>query len=233
MIKVTHSLFMFLFTTVVVFAQDTDADGLLDVDETTIYGTDPFDDDTDNDGLTDGNEVNNYSTDPLLFDTDGDNLSDGLELGIGAPEGSDTDISVFVADGDFGATTTNPNDEDTDGGGVFDDDEDLNINGVFDAGETDPNNSADDVPLSTTNATFIESINVFPNPVISTVTLTFKEVYNTLEIKIINSIGKVLSTSILKHQTEHTLNITGPSGIYFISLKNNNNESLILKLIKQ
>jgi hypothetical protein len=59
---------------------DTDGDGLDDLDELNVYGTDPGNPDTDNDGLTDGEEVNIYGTSPLTADSDGDGMPDGWEL---------------------------------------------------------------------------------------------------------------------------------------------------------
>lgn len=59
---------------------DSDAEGLLDVDEVTILGTDPLHSDTDRDGLSDGIEVNIYASDPLLHDSDDDRLCDGEEV---------------------------------------------------------------------------------------------------------------------------------------------------------
>ncbi len=47
---------------------DADEDGLLDSDELSIHGTDPFNHDTDCDGLSDGEEILNHFTDPLLLD---------------------------------------------------------------------------------------------------------------------------------------------------------------------
>ena len=70
---------------------DTDADGLDDYEETRIYGTDPLDPDTDGDGLTDGQEAG--SSDPLLDDTDGDGLDDLKEQDAGTdPNSTDTDM---------------------------------------------------------------------------------------------------------------------------------------------
>lgn len=61
---------------------DSDGDQIADIDELTIYGTDPYAWDTDGDGLGDGEEVFGYGTDPLLWDTDGDGISDGEEVHI-------------------------------------------------------------------------------------------------------------------------------------------------------
>jgi len=55
---------------------DSDGDGLTDLEETEIYGTDPANPDSDGDGLTDGYEITTSFTDPNNVDTDGDTLSD-------------------------------------------------------------------------------------------------------------------------------------------------------------
>ena len=84
---------------------DQDDDGLIDTDETGIYGTDhlnpdtdfdgvgdgdevtyfidPLNPDTDADDLPDGDEIYSYGTDPLYPDTDGDGVTDGIEAGAG------------------------------------------------------------------------------------------------------------------------------------------------------
>jgi len=74
---------------------DTDADGLTDTDETTIWFTNPLDPDTDNDGLLDGTEVGLATcVSPLIADSDGDTLSDGAEIGLG------TNACAVDSDGD-------------------------------------------------------------------------------------------------------------------------------------
>jgi len=153
-------------------APDTDGDGLLDGTELGLgcahadshpavcvadadggaTTTVPTDADSDDDGLSDGFEdadhngtVSAGETDPGAWDTDGDGLSDGTEVGLVAPQGPGTAPAAFLADGDGGATTTDPTDADTDGGGVADGDEDADHDGVVDPGETDPLDGADDL----------------------------------------------------------------------------------------
>jgi hypothetical protein len=99
---------------------------------------DDGDDDGDEDGVLDGREVLVFGTDPGNPDTDGDGLLDGQELGLGVPQGVDTDLGVFVPDADSGATTTSPTSADTDADGLADGEEDADLDGVVDAGETDP-----------------------------------------------------------------------------------------------
>ncbi|MGK3997754.1 hypothetical protein [Sorangium sp. So ce1024] len=124
---------------------DSDGDGLSDALEAYI-GTDPNDADTDDDGVQDGHEPNptdDTDGDGLInaldVDSDNDGLFDGTELGLGC-NGPGTDVTAgnCVPDGDSGATKTSPVDPDTDRGGATDGSEDVNLNGVIDAGETDP-----------------------------------------------------------------------------------------------
>lgn len=72
----------FLFMRQAVSALDTDADGILDADESS-YGTAVDDPDSDDDGLLDGLEVNVHGTNPLLEDTDEDTFSDAVEVAWG------------------------------------------------------------------------------------------------------------------------------------------------------
>nr|HPQ80539.1 hypothetical protein [bacterium] len=109
---------------------DTDGDNLADDCEQRV-GTDPFNNDSDGDGLLDGEEIDpvecvytpgkikdhpeyKYVTDPLSADTDGDSLNDYLEYRYGA----------------------DPTNVDTDGDCIPDGLEDVNLNGRWDAGET-------------------------------------------------------------------------------------------------
>jgi hypothetical protein len=91
------------------FDDDTDGDGLLDLQESigflrsdgTVVTTDPNLWDTDGDGLSDAEEIGEYvtsgshytvPTEPNLWDTDGDELSDSEELGHATnPRSTDTD----------------------------------------------------------------------------------------------------------------------------------------------
>ena len=78
------------FSSAIVVAKDTDADGLSDSKEGEL-GTNPLAADTDGDGLLDGLEVNEYFTNPLQRDTDRDSMDDGQELdeGLNPLDGSD------------------------------------------------------------------------------------------------------------------------------------------------
>jgi hypothetical protein len=66
-----------------VTGEDSDHDGLSDVEEAREYHTDSQLLDTDTDGLSDGDEVHKYWTLPLVVDSDGDGYLDGVEVRLG------------------------------------------------------------------------------------------------------------------------------------------------------
>jgi hypothetical protein len=110
-----------LYATLEEFPVDSDGDGLLDMDEIDVYGTDPLDPDSDDDGLTDGEEVNEYGTDPLDGDSDDDGLTDGEEVNeYGTdPLDSDTDDDG-LPDGVEVSTDLDPLNPDSDNDGIPD-----------------------------------------------------------------------------------------------------------------
>ena len=91
---------------------DTDADGLTDVQEMTIYGTSPYQRDTDGDGIADKEEASfwgaNWNADPdhdglvnlLDPDADGDGFNDGLERsqGTNPEDGNSAPVAVVYED---------------------------------------------------------------------------------------------------------------------------------------
>ena len=133
---------------------DADEDGL-PVPAERWSGADPLDADSDDDGLLDGEE-NLVDTDGDLLlsvldcDSDGDNLLDGTEAGIFEPhDDTDESLGCFRADADP-TTQTDPENADTDGGGLADGLEDWNLNGSMldelgvEEFEVDPLNAEDD-----------------------------------------------------------------------------------------
>ena len=103
--------------------EDTDGDGLSDVDEFAVYFTNPLVADTDGDGMPDDVEVS-IGTHPCSADTDGDGMPDGWEVENGL--NPLVDDSALDPDGDglsnfseYGLET-NPAEADTDEDGIGD-----------------------------------------------------------------------------------------------------------------
>lgn len=95
---------------------DTDGDGLPDVYERHVFGTDTNNSDTDGDNIPDGYEVITLRTDPTLEDTDGNGITDNVE---------DFDFDNLTNYEEY-LLGTDPYKEDTDGDGLTDADE-INV----------------------------------------------------------------------------------------------------------
>lgn len=115
-------------------ADDTDGDGLTDLQELLQFGTNPFSADTDGDGIPDGAEID-AGTDPLVADTDGDGIPDGEEIELDLdPTSEDSngngcpDLVELNGYCDFVA---NPCPGDVDGDGVIGTSDLLGILGSF------------------------------------------------------------------------------------------------------
>jgi len=115
---------------------DSDYDGIEDVYEIYVYGTDPYNADTDGDALPDGYEIYYTGTDPLENDSDGDGISDGDEDSDGDgltnaeeyaletdPIKADSDRDGLNDGEEVTIYSTDPLNEDTDGDGITDGDE--------------------------------------------------------------------------------------------------------------
>lgn len=117
--------------------KDSDGDGLTDLDEINIYGTDPLKADTDNDGLSDKEELPDcfdpedegychpsahISTDPLDYDSDNDGLNDYDDQFTYPtnPNKSDTDSDGLSDYKEVITYRTNPSIKDTDKDGYTD-----------------------------------------------------------------------------------------------------------------
>jgi hypothetical protein len=162
------------------YVQDSDCDGLTDLEEEHQYSgrkaiwVNPFDADTDDDGVLDGDEANwtvDMDGDGLIdvrdVDSDNDGILDGTERGVTIEDASlDTDQTTgfFVPDSDP-LTVTSMINRDTDFGGADDGAEDPNHDGAIgldtgpeetssdDMMELDPNDPSDDPEPSTSDIT--------------------------------------------------------------------------------
>jgi hypothetical protein len=125
---------------------DSDGDGLYDDYEVLGYygDTDPNNPDTDGDGISDGDEVFQYGSDPTLTDSDGDGLSDPDELFIHGtdPSEADSDHDGLSDSAEILLHGTDPNIADSDQDGMPDG---MEITNQFDP--LDPSDGADDLDL--------------------------------------------------------------------------------------
>jgi uncharacterized protein YkwD len=107
---------------------DPDGDGLTDMSEIVVHGTDPNNPDTDGDGSSDGEEIY-YGTNPGYADVDTDSDSsdddsdDSDSYGSGDYGRGDVDGDGLYDDDETDVYSTDPGDPDTDGDGAGDGEE--------------------------------------------------------------------------------------------------------------
>lgn len=75
-------------------------------------------------------------------------------------------------------------------------------------------------------------VKAFPNPSEGLVELTFEQAMNDVEIRVTDLQGKIVFTKALDAVTDEQINIAGPSGIYFLSVKTPKGQSVV-KLVKE
>jgi len=106
---------------------DHDADGLSNIDERQLHGTNPGSADTDSDSLDDNHELIQYASNPLSDDTDGDGINDGAEVTEWNtdPTKPDTDADGLKDFEEAFTFNTNPTKTDTDADNLSDKEEVL------------------------------------------------------------------------------------------------------------
>ncbi|MGB0862375.1 MAG: PKD domain-containing protein [Saprospiraceae bacterium] len=89
--------------------------------------------------------------------------------------------------------------------------------------------------VSVEQVNFQSLIKVFPNPVLSNLEISIDKEPLDLNLKIINSIGKVVAIYDVNNEQNITYDLAFlPSGLYFLQLLNKeNNEKVIIKIVKK
>ena len=80
--------------------------------------------------------------------------------------------------------------------------------------------------------TFCQVLNVFPNPTSGKVRVAFEEDLNNAEITLTDWQGKIVFTKQLSVTKEALVEIEGGAGVYFLTIKTPNEQSVV-KLIKE
>lgn len=103
---------------------DDDNDNITDIQEVSLYGTNPFYIDSDHDNLSDTAELFAHGTNPNWWDTDNDGLSDWMEINIYHTNPNDPNSdNDYLNDGEEIQLGLDPNDPDSDDDGYLDGEE--------------------------------------------------------------------------------------------------------------
>lgn len=89
-----------------------------------------------------------------------------------------------------------------------------------------------DTALQTSFADFESSMSYYPNPVTEFLNLDFAQEYESINIKVMNAVGQVLSEERVVSTKNIKLKINAQTGLYLIELKNNLGEKTVLKVFK-
>jgi hypothetical protein len=89
------------------------------------------------------------------------------------------------------------------------------------------------VPTSIAHHGFDSDITVYPNPSSGNVFLDMGKTYTNLEVVVSDITGQISQSMILRTADQVKIDIQGPAGIYFITLRSENGESACLKIVKE
>lgn len=88
--------------------------------------------------------------------------------------------------------------------------------------------------LSTDGFAFQNRIEIYPNPVENDFNIKFKEINDTIEITILNSLGQNIYSNNYSNTTEAKINLSNQAtGVYFLKARNSTNQIAYFKLIKK
>ncbi len=194
---------------VILYDEDSDADGVPNSDEDINQNGDLYDDDTDDDGV------------PNFLDEDDDD-DKVLTIDETTGSGSGRGVTYVYIDTDDD-TIENYLDTDDDNDGILTENEDYNQNGDPLDDDTNSNGIPDflDDTVSLGSNDYIQDVFTFyPNPVNDLLTIAFKESQSLVTIVIYNIQGQKVYDRILDIQSNSTqLNVSNyKAGIYFVKV---------------
>ena len=87
--------------------------------------------------------------------------------------------------------------------------------------------------LSSSSFDFDNKITIYPNPVTSIFNLNLGETYESVSVKVINSLGQVVVTQSYSNTNQVLQEIDFGSGVYFVEITTNTGEKAVKRIIKQ
>jgi hypothetical protein len=82
-----------------------------------------------------------------------------------------------------------------------------------------------------TELNFASEISIYPNPTSQNVTIDLGEIYNAIEVQIVNPLGQIISSENYDMKEILNLELTGAKGVYYVVIQSENKKE-ILRIIK-
>jgi hypothetical protein len=79
----------------------------------------------------------------------------------------------------------------------------------------------------------LENLNLYPNPTNGKIFLEFNSSKNNIQIHIKNILGQTILSKHFETLEKAEFNIDAPKGLYFMEITNDNEETIVLKFIKE
>lgn len=80
---------------------------------------------------------------------------------------------------------------------------------------------------------FGSHIQVYPNPVSDQLNIDLDQVYNQVEISVVNNLGQVISENKYQSTQHIDVKFKGEPGLYYLKVKLDNSETKVLKILKK
>lgn len=77
------------------------------------------------------------------------------------------------------------------------------------------------------------NLSYYPNPTKGTVTINLGEQYETVNVRVINVSGQLVSSSQYKNKQELNLDIVGVKGYYTVEIETESGQTASLRVLKQ
>ena len=79
----------------------------------------------------------------------------------------------------------------------------------------------------------VQQVKLYPNPTTGNITIDLGTIYSNANLKVTNVIGQIILTQNYANSQQVNLELEAMSGVYFIHLKLDNEEEVVLKVVKQ
>jgi hypothetical protein len=80
--------------------------------------------------------------------------------------------------------------------------------------------------------TFERSINLYPNPTKRGLVIEINKMDN-ITVEVENSLGQILEQKVYNQTKRMGLNLNQPQGLYFVSIRNDNGQKVVRKIVKE